>query len=418
MNVLWITNIEFPESNRLISGTGELKSSGGWMLGAAKMLLECGCNIKLTVATVSKKIHTLTKLEGEHITYYLLPYGKGNLFMNSEYEPLWKEVQEKVKPDVVHIHGTEFSHGLAYVKACGKKNVVVSIQGMKSSCYKYYYSGLDSIDFIKNLTFRDIFKGTPIREKKAFKKQGKYEIELLRHVNHIIGRTSWDESKVWAINPNAKYHFCNEILRPEFYEGQKWSYEACDKHSIFLSQATSPIKGMHQLLKAMPLVLSHYPDTRIRIAGLNITHNKGKWGLFHFTSYGKIIKKQILRYNLEDKVFFIGNLNAIEMRDEYLRCNIFVSPSTIENSPNSIGEAQILGTPVIASYVGGVPDMMKGNEENLYRFEEVEMLAYKICRLFNNRDKTKSMIDVANERHNGVKNIKQLLLIYNEIRND
>lgn len=65
------------------------------------------------------------------------------------------------------------------------------------------------------------------------------------------------------------------------------------------------------------------------------------------------------------------------MVKRYLLSNVFICPSTIENSPNSLCEAQLLGVPHIASYVGGTADLMKGNEECLYRFEETEMLAEK-----------------------------------------
>jgi glycosyltransferase involved in cell wall biosynthesis len=41
------------------------------------------------------------------------------------------------------------------------------------------------------------------------------------------------------------------------------------------------------------------------------------------------------------------------MKSEYLNCKVFVSPSPIENSPNSVWDAEILGVPTVASYVGG-----------------------------------------------------------------
>ena len=44
--------------------------------------------------------------------------------------------------DVVHIHGTEHSLGLAYLKAVGNKNAVVSIQGLISVIANYYQLGI------------------------------------------------------------------------------------------------------------------------------------------------------------------------------------------------------------------------------------------------------------------------------------
>ena len=382
MRILWITNILFPEAEQMLVGEGDLRASGGWMLGASNALLE-NKDLKLFVASVSKKVSKLTLLEGKQITYYILPFGKGNFKINLDYIPYWKDIEDKVMPDVVHIHGTEFSHGYAYLKACGSEKVVISIQGLTSAVSYYYYYGMTKKDIYCNLTIRDLLRGTILDNQKSFRKRGKFETEMLRMCKHIIGRTTWDRAKAWAVNPEAKYHFCNETLRPEFYDKSQWDYNHCRKHSIFLSQASYPIKGLHQVLKAMPLILRHYPDTIIRVAGNDITKRKGSiFEKLKLTGYGLYIKRLVKQYNLHGKVIFTGNLNATEMKNEYLNSNVFICPSTIENSPNSLGEAQILGVPCVASYVGGIPDMMKGNEGNLYRFEEFEMLAKIICETF------------------------------------
>lgn len=270
MKVLWITNILFPEAEQLLTGSGELKVSGGWMLGAANALLR-NKKVKLTVASVSTKVHKLTKLEGHDILYYILPMGKGNMDFNMDYCKYWQQVNNDVNPDVVHIHGTEYSHGYAYMMACDCNNVVISIQGLTSACYPYYYFGMTKKDIYMNMTFRDMIRGSILKGQNQFKQRAAYEIEMIKKTRHIIGRTSWDKSRVWVINPNAEYHFCNETLRPDFYDGSRWMYNQCDKHSIFISQAGYPIKGLHQVLKAMPFILRHFPDTKIRVAGGDIT---------------------------------------------------------------------------------------------------------------------------------------------------
>lgn len=415
MKILWITNILFPEATQLLIGCGELKASGGWMLGAANALLQKN-NVQLIVASVSSLVSQLTKVQGKEITYYVLPMGKGNQQVNMNYAPYWKQVQQEVHPDVVHIHGTEFSHGHAYMKTCSCDNVVISIQGLTSACFFYYYYGLTKWDVYKNLTFRDIIRGSVIKEQKLFRQRGEYEKDMIRMTQHIIGRTSWDRARTWAINPNAAYHFCNETLRSDFYDGSMWDYAKCTKHSIFLSQAGYPIKGLHQVLKAMPLILRHYPDAIIRVAGGDITLSNTWSKKLRFSGYGLYIKRLIKKYHLTGKVIFTGNLNGEEMKQEYLKSNVFVCPSTIENSPNSLGEAQILGVPCVASYVGGIADMMKGDEDNLYRFEEYEMLAKKVCNVFANESKQVNMKKVALDRHDSEKNCDQLYRIYKSIQ--
>lgn len=415
MNVLWITNILFPEAERMLTGTGELKSSGGWMLGAANALLQ-NCEIELAVASVSDKVKKLTRIKGEKIAYYILPKGKGNEKINMDYCPYWQQISKELNPDIVHIHGTEYSHGYAYMVACGCDNVVVSIQGLTSAYYYYYYYGMNKKDIYRNMTFRDLLRGSILKGQKLFKERAVHEVAMLKMAKHVIGRTSWDKARVWAINPNAKYHFCNETLRAEFYDGAEWKYEKCNKHSIFLSQAGYPIKGLHQVLKAMPLILRYYPDAQIRVAGTDITKSATLVEKLRLSGYGKYIKSLIKKYGLEGKVTFTGNLNGKQMKQEYLRANVFVCPSSIENSPNSLGEAQILGTPCIASYVGGVMDMMKGNEKMLYRFEEIEMLAENVCQAFADGNKQKDMIETALKRHNQIDNAVRLYHIYQSIK--
>lgn len=416
MKILWIINIPLPEAIAILTGLGDLKASGGWLIGAAQALAEKN-DVDLYVASVSNAVSEVTELKGKNMTHILLPIGKGNLKYNKTYESYWKGINEMLHPDLVHIHGTEYTHGLAYVNACGSDNVVVSIQGLKSAYYYYYYYGLSIWEVIKNITLRDLIVGSIFSGKKRFRRTAKYEVELLSKVHHIIGRTSWDKSRTWAINPNAHYHFCNETLREEFYGDFTWNYRNCVKYSIFVSQAGYPIKGLHQLLKAMPIILQHYPNVKIRVAGSDITKCNGIKGMIHFTGYGKIVRSMIKRYGLQNHIEFVGPLNAAEMRNEYLNSNVFVSPSTIENSPNSLGEAQILGVPCISSYVGGSMDLMSGNEVNLYRFDEVEMLAFKVCEVFKNGSAQVNMRNIAQKRHDKQNNRLCLMNIYRYIIN-
>lgn len=416
MNVLWITNVILPEAQALLSGNGTLNASGGWMLGAAENLVSQP-GIHLTIATVSRRVRKLCRLEGEKITYYILPSGlKGNHRINHSLEPYWKQVKDKVKPDVIHLHGTEFTHGLAYLEACGAEHVCVSIQGLVSA-YNYYYYGLTQKEIRSSFTLRSLLRGGIISGYKDFRYRAKTEIEILSRVNHIIGRTQWDRQRTWAINPDATYHYGGETLRKDFYSGKIWVYNECKPHSIFLSQAGYPIKGLHMLLKAMPLILRHYPDATVRVAGTDIIRRNNFIDCMSLSNYGNLIRRYLKKYNLCGVVSFTGPLSGDGMRNEYLHCNVFVCPSSIENSPNSIGEAQLLGVPVVASYVGGVMDMMQGNEDNMYRFEEVEMMAYKICHIFEQRDtvNTSLMRELALKRHDPKRNVENLIKIYHAV---
>lgn len=409
MKVLWITYDIFPEAKTLISQKNVLKGTGGWMLGLANSLIENNTTeIDISVASVSPLVKELTTLKGKHITHYVIPLGKGISKCNKEHEIALKTIYETAKPDIVHIHGTEGALGLSFLNACPQAKIVVSIQGLASICHRYFNYGIGLRQLIKNCTLYTILKGLTIfHQKRIFRIKGVNEVAIIKKAKHLIGRTEWDRTHCWAINPNAKYHFCNEILREEFYTCDYWEYKNCNKHTIFLSQAWYPVKGLHMLLLAMPLILREYPDTIIRIGGKNITSCKSLKERISVPHYGKIVGGIIKKYHLEDNVQFIGSLNALEMKEEYLKCNVFVCPSTIENSSNSLGEAQMLGVPCVSSYVGGITDMIPNDAcGKVYRFEEVEMLAKSIVDTFRESETfdNTSMKVIAAERHNRKKN--------------
>ena len=132
-------------------------SIGGWMYSSLKRLKKAGIGV-IAVATVysGKK---LIEIQIDDVTYYLLPLnGKSAIKYNKHLEPLWFSIKESFKPDIVHIHGSEYPHGLAYVRSCGTGGVVVSIQGILSSYARYYSAGINYKNIKRYLTFRDFVK--------------------------------------------------------------------------------------------------------------------------------------------------------------------------------------------------------------------------------------------------------------------
>ncbi len=406
MNVLWITNIALPPICRELGGN--VPPVGGWMYSSLERMHQEYPDINFAVATVYAGKRFITS-EISGIKYFLLPLkGHGIARYNRHLEPLWREIKQSFKPDVIHIHGSEFPHGLAYVHACGSAGVVVSIQGIISCYARYYAAGIEFRDVKKYVTLRDIFRRSNIiKDQLSFESRGVLEKELLKLVNHVIGRTDWDKAHTWTINPEADYHYCGETLRKSFY-GKRWQYSECEPFSIFISQASYPIKGLHILLHAMPLILNAYPDTKIYVSGFDQTGRP--WWLISW--YGKYLKDLIKKYRLDDHIEFLGMLNEEEMCRRFLKSNVFVCPSSIENSPNSLGEAQLLEMPYIASYVGGVPEIVNGNPDVLYRFEEYEMLAQKVINVFNAGSSFKPF-KFDYERYDSDGNMKTMIKIYN-----
>ena len=224
MNILWITNNLFPDACASLGVASPV--SGGWMHASALSILENKKDIKFAVASVYEG-KEFEKFKSKGVTYYLLPQARNNRTYDPRLEKKWKLIKREFQPSIVHIHGTEYPHGLAYLRACGSDSVVISIQGLVSVIERYYYGSISKWNIVKNITIRDLIKSDTIfNQRRNMKKSGYYEKEVLQATKNIIGRTLWDKTHIWATNPTARYHFCNETLRPIFYQHQ-WIYEKC-----------------------------------------------------------------------------------------------------------------------------------------------------------------------------------------------
>lgn len=361
---------------------------------------------RLAVATTYSGAGLQVISEG-NISYFMLPRKRAPKNYDKSLEKIWVKVVEEFNPDVIHIHGTEYAHGLACMLACPTLKYIISIQGMVSVYSEYHFAGIKPLELLKYSTLNDLKRmDTIMLRKREMVHRGKYEIEYIKRSKHIIGRTSWDYAHTQTINPHSQYHFCNEVLRKSFYDSEKWKINEKNDHTIFMSQANSQRQGLHQVLKAISIVRDFYPDIKLRVAGLDISGGT-KW-VHRISSYGHYIRYLIQALNLRDNVTFLGGLNEKEMTKEFKQAHTFVCASVIENSPNSLGEAQILGTPCVASFVGGVPDMVIDHETGLlYRFEEYKMLAHKIMEIFNDDNlanllSAKGQIAAANRHNRGI----------------
>lgn len=418
MRVLWIVNTIFPAPSEKLGISKPVL--GGWMYGLAEQVAK-QAGIKLAIVTTHSS-NDFSKMQISGIDYFLIP-SKDKTRYDANLESFWVKICEDFIPDIVHVHGTEFAHGLSCMRKLPNLRYVVSIQGLVGVYSRYYFAGISWREILANITFRDLIKrDTIFQAKKKFANRGNLENEYLINSKHTIGRTKWDFAHVKTINCNINYHFCNESLRDGFYTAKKWKLENCEPYTIFLSQAGYPIKGLHKVLEAVSLLKNDYPELKIRIGGGNIISNATIFDRIKRTGYGKYIGKLIKKNNLDKNVLFLGSLSEEQMILEYQKSNVFICPSSIENSPNSLGEAQLIGVPVIASYSGGTPDMIEtGKTGLLYRFEETEMLAQNIRKIFNDSkfisQISENSIISASLRHDRGINLEKTISIYNKIAN-
>lgn len=383
--------------------------------------------------------HVLEDIRAEDITLRLYCPGRGNsgrLDERTDYvlfsegapqvylprlEAQFARELEEFHPDVIHIWGTEFGHTLAMVNAAKRTGlldrVVISIQGLCSICARHYAEGVPEWA-CRRSTLRDLLRRDNIHDQQhRFAQRGKLECAALKQVRHIIGRTDWDRAITGQLQPSRVYHFCNETLREPFCT-DTWSYSQCTKHRIFASSCLYPIKGFHYLLEAMPLVLQRYPDATLTVTGPSFFAGGIKDKLRQ-DYYRRYLSDLALQNGLKDKIHFLGQLDAGQMKRAYLDANVFAMPSTIENSPNSLGEAMLLGVPCVAADVGGVRNLMHPGEGFVYQSTAPYMLAEYIMQVFDLQERAEQLGARARERalqtHNPEKNLAALLSAYEAV---
>lgn len=409
MKILWLCNVKLPIVAKLQNT--QPSPYGGWLDQVSKDLIKSGHQLCIVYPSIEYE-------EGQENNLSYCGFSAPNTVK------IFNDIINKINPDVVHIWGTEFNHSYIMtkcLKSCGIiDRGVISIQGLVSIYAGHYFNKLPW-RVIHSFSFRDLIrKDNVCRAMKNFEERGKYEKKAIQNIKHVIGRTDWDKACTQIINPQAQYHHCNETLRESFYQAE-WSLESCERYSIFVSQASYPVKGFHILLEALPEIVKRYPETKVYVAGSDPTYLNAPWrNRLHRTYYGKYLANMIMKNDLSDKISFTGPLNEIQMRDRYLKSHVFVSASSIENSPNSVGEAMLLGVPCVSSYVGGVANMLIDKKEGfLYQADAPYMLAHYIVKVFSD-DALAERLSVnaresARKTHDREQNHKTLLNIYESI---
>ena len=416
MKVLWIVQGIMKEVAKEMGGKQPV--SGTW-LEASKDALKNKKNIELHILCVvtNKSIKEFQAIFCDGVRYYVLPVTKDALIRgyNSEASKNINNMIEKLSPDIIHVHGTEFSMSLNIDERYEKTIPIChSIQGLVSSIAEtYFYADLP----MRKMSFLEKF---PIQwQRSQYLKRGKCEKEIIRRYQYFFGRTDWDVSHIIALNPDAKYIKVRELFREVFFESTLWQIDRIQRHTLFYAGgARVPLKGFHKFLDALELIKQRYPDVLVYVSG--IMPNK-RLPLIGKIGYGRYLDRIIKSKGLSDNVIFTGPLSGEEMAERFISSHCYVLGSSIENSPNTLVEAMLIGVPSVVASVGGVKNFATHQKTSyLYRFEETEMIAYYIGKIFEDDTIAKDFSVASRKaiRELLTDNQADLLRAYEEVIND
>mgnify|MGYP001213158011 CR=1 FL=1 len=322
------------------------------------------------------------------------------------------DIIKKVKPDIIHIHGTENPFGciIPYTEV----PVIVSIQGyltvidhkfQNSFTLRNLKAGNRSYKDLKNIILSKSF----LRTKKELNIRKEIEQRNLRETRYLIGRTDWDRRVARILAPRSRYFHCDEILRTVFYE-KEWSNTNKTNLLIHSTLNNTPYKGFETICEAL-----------IELKGMNGIHLEWQIaGIEQDDLIVKVTRDKLKRRFPTNGIKYLGKVDEHQMAEIMCNADIFVSPSHIENSSNSLCEAMILGLPCIATNVGGTSTLVcDGKDGILIQDGDPWGLAgaiYELHRkpgissIFSENARKKALL-----RHNPEKIIKELIEIYKEV---
>jgi len=130
------------------------------------------------------------------------------------------------------------------------------------------------------------------------------------------------------------------------------------------------IKGVTQFAKSIPLILNKRPDVSILICGDGPCYEKIRF----IATQNDYLKKLKLK----------GWIQHSQIPKYLNQLKLLVLPSETEGLPNIILEAMACGTPVLATPVGAIPDVIKDGETGfLLKSNDPKQIADKIIELLN-----------------------------------
>lgn len=332
----------------------------------------------------------------------------------------YQKILSEFTPDILHVFGTESEKTLKLIELFGNPDrTIIHLQGIAERCGDVY---LDDIPraYRRGRFFEKVLGHDLKKQRNSLLTRGQTERKALSLVHHVTGRTDFDRMSAESVSKDIHYHFCWETLRSHYYDSEKWNVNKMVPCTILARNTGSPIKAFHKMLEAMPAILRNYPNAILNVVGPPIRYPETLKQRFTEHSYNALCRSIIEKNGLKDHIHFLGSLNEDEMIQAYLKSNVVVSASIIENSPNVICEAKMLGVPVVSSFVGGCGNLIvHGCDGYLYDYHSVDMLSYYVCKVFGDTELAQLLSSNAiasqtkmSDRH---ENRKRLLDIYGEV---
>lgn len=318
-------------------------------------------------------------------------------------------VVESEKPDLIHVFGAEWPFGR--IAKYTDIPVVVHIMGsMVPYVNALYAPGFSFADVLGAIPWWNVKKrfGRWCSEQRMYSWRHSEE-QVWQCVKNYMGRTDWDYGLSKVLHPGRKYFHVEEALRQEFLSAEKkWVGGVSSRIRLFSTGCSNFWKGPDMLLKTARILTQMGVDFEWNVAGQMNPEVK------------KCVEKKLATTFAENKVRLLGFVQPDKLSDILCESSMYVHTAYIENSPNSICEAQCMGVPVVSTDVGGIGTLVRNGVDGvLVPANDPWQMANAIVELVRDRQRaslySSNAMKFALERHSDKNILDQLLACYRSL---
>lgn len=123
--------------------------------------------------------------------------------------------------------------------------------------------------------------------------------------------------------------------------------QACFCRDVLYAGMLIPRKGVHYLINAFARICEEFPRARLVLVGAGDN-----------SAYVATLQSLVQQLRLKEYVQFVGAVTQPQLAACMSRASVFVLPSLSEGLPRVVLEAMATATPVVASDVGGIPEVV------------------------------------------------------------
>lgn len=390
LKVLWLCYFTNEEVQKLLKPYRRVGEIAPW-ISSMIQLFEQDEEIELHVFSQHEWIPGIKSFKRNGVFYYFINKGipligrhwpgifrfdiLTDLLFTKKYV---KSVVKKIRPDIIHLHGTENVFCTLIRQFYGKYPVFITIQGL---IHKFFPSG------------------------KVQEKRIRNEYEILKKFNHFGYRTETMGRDVMTINPNAILHFHS------YPKKRIYPIDVNKKYDLVFFARVCKEKGIEDLLQAVSIIKKEKPHISLCVIG------GGKLDTF---------RKLASQLEIKENVFWAGFLPT---QDDVHRiasqAKISVLPTYHDVISGTILESMFLKIPVVAYDVGSIHEVNKKEEIiSLIGKKNIDELAHKINYLLDNPDIAEKRAEKGYERahemfyHSNDEIKNSLLNAYTEVITD